>query len=140
VTLGLLRSAWFVVTVLLLGVMASGVDAAVGNPATAPVTIRGSTATSDAPAGDDGASIVLRGSTPPPSPPTAGYVCPPGYTDVPDLGCVSPDEGSYADQLDYDWDWLPYDLRNRHRTFRPRRRTFAGFAHRVVHNGRMGRR
>ena len=138
-TVGSRRGVWFVITMLLLGVTASGADAAVGNP-TAPVAIRGSTARSAAPPGEDSASIVLRGSTPPPSPPAASYVCPPGYTNVSDLGCVLPDEASYADQSDYGWDWQPYDFSNHHRIFRPHRRAFGGVAHRFVHDGRTGRR
>ena len=135
-----LRIAWpGAVALLLLGVTASAVDAAVGGPAV-PITIRGSTAGSDVPSGDDGPSIVLRGSTPPPSPPRTIYVCPPGYATVSDVGCVLPDEASYADQSDYGWDWLPYDFSNRHGTFRPHRRAFGGVAHRFVHNGRTGRR
>jgi hypothetical protein len=135
-----LRSTWpGVVVLLLLGFTASVVDAAVRNP-TAPVTIRGSTASSDAPTGDDGAAIVLRGSTPPPSAPTTSYGCPPGYTNVSDVGCVLPDEAGYADQSDYGWDWLPYDFSSRHRIFRPHRPAFRSIAHGFAHSGKMGRR
>jgi hypothetical protein len=140
VTVGSLRGAWLVVTILLLGVMASGADAAVGHPATAPIMIGGSTAGSDMPSGEDGASIVLRGSTPPPPPPTTSYVCPPGDTYASNVGCGLPDEASYADQSDYGWDWQPYDFSNRHRIFRPHRRAFHSIAHGFVRSGRIGRR
>ena len=132
------RNGCSVVALFLLGLMASRAEAVTGN-SSSPVTLRGTTAAT-APDEDNGSTIVLRGSTPPPSPPTASYVCLPGDANLSDLGCVSPDQASYADQSDYDWDWLLYDVSNRHRTFRPRRRAFGGGAHRFVHNGKIGRR
>jgi hypothetical protein len=98
-----------VAAILLLVTLASGADAATGS-ARAPVTIRGTGATAG-PSENDGSTIVLRGSTPPPSPP-AFYPCPPGYADVTGVGCLTPNDGNYADQSDDDWDWWPYDFGN----------------------------
>lgn len=123
---------------MLLGLSASAAEAAGASPSR-PVTIRGTTAAA-APSDGDGSTIVLRGSTPPPSPPAAVYVCPPGYADIAGAGCVPPDNGSYADQSDYDGDWLPYDFGNGRRAFRPRRHVFVRSMHGVAHSSGSGRR
>jgi hypothetical protein len=67
---------------------------------------------------------VLRGTTPPVTPPAPVYACPPGYTIEAGAGCVAAGYGSEPEY--YDWYW-PYDFA-RHRPLRPHRRAMTGFA------------
>jgi hypothetical protein len=125
----------------LLGLVAAAIEPAAAASASPPVTLRGTGTTSAVPAGGngapDGSSIVLRGTTPPPTPSFAGFPCAPGYTYDPDTGCIVSGDGSgYASGPDYgDWWYWPYDFGGR-RTFRPHRHMARGFARpRIANRG-----
>ena len=110
------------IALALLGFAAGGAAPAIADPA-APVTIRGNNGPTAAEVADR-SSIVLRGTTPPVTPPAPVYACPPGYTIEPGTGCIAAGYGSEPEY--YDWYW-PYDFA-RHRPLRPHRRAMTGFA------------
>ena len=115
---------------VLLGLLAAALEPAAAASSSSPVTLRG-TGPSAAPANSSGSSdrssIVLRGSTPPPTPSFAGFPCPPGYTYDPDTGCIVSGGGSgYSSEPEYDWWYWPNDYRRR--PFRPHRHAATGFA------------
>src|SRR5437016_14593174 len=76
---------------VLLGLLAAALEPAAAASSSSPATLRG-TGTSAAPANSSGSSdrssIVLRGSTQPPTPSVADFPCPPGYTCHPYTGCI----------------------------------------------------
>ena len=109
-------------TLTLLGMVAAAAGPVAADPA-APVTIRGNNGPTAAEVADR-SSIVLRGTTPPVTPPAPVYACPPGYTIELDTGCVAAGYGSEPEY--YDWYW-PYDFA-RHRPLRPHRRAMTGLA------------
>src|SRR5438067_10538054 len=113
---------------VLLGLVAASIEPAAATSSSPPITLRGTATNFAAPADGNGASddasIVLRGS---PTPPFAGFPCPPGYTYDPDTGCIVSGEGSgYSAEPGYDWWYWPNDYRRR--PFLPHRRAAAGFA------------
>src|SRR5215471_19620801 len=123
----------FLFAAALLGFVAATIEPAAAESLSPPVTLRGTGTTSAAPADGngapdgDGSFIVLRGSTPPPTPSFAGFPCPPGYTYDPDTGCIVSGEGSgYTTEPDYDWWYSPYDFGGQRR-FRPHRQAARGF-------------
>jgi len=135
----------FLFAAALLGFVAATIEPAAAESSSPPVTLRGTGTTSAAPADGngapdgDGSFIVLRGSTPPPTPSFAGFPCPPGYTYDPDTGCIVSGEGSgYAFGPDYgDWWYWPYDYGRR--PSRPHRHSARGFSQRRFANGGFAR-
>jgi hypothetical protein len=125
------RATTFLFAAALLGVAGMRIEPAAAASSSPPATLRGTGTTPTASANDngasDGASIVLRGSTPPPTPSFAGFPCPPGYTYDPDTGCIVAGDGSSYGAEPYDWWYWPYDFGHR-RPFRPRRHAALGFA------------
>jgi hypothetical protein len=134
----------FMRAALVLGLIAAAIEPAAAASSSPPVTLRGTATSSAAPTdgngASDGSSIVLRGTTSPPTPSFAGFPCPPGYTYDPDTGCIVSGDGSgYASAPDYgdDWYW-PYDF-GRRRPFRPHRHDLRGFPRPRIANGGFAR-
>jgi|GraSoiStandDraft_5_1057265.scaffolds.fasta_scaffold146178_2 hypothetical protein len=138
------RGRTLFMVLMLAGLVAATAGSAAAASSSPPVTLRGTATRSAAPAdgygASDGASIVLRGTTPPPTPSFAGFPCPPGYTYDPDTGCIVSGDGSgYASGTDYgdDWYW-PNDF-GRRRPFRPHRHDARGFPRPRIGNGGFAR-
>src|SRR5438270_13752486 len=94
---------------VLLGLLAAALESAAAASSSSPVTLRGmgpSAARANSSGSPDRSSIVLRGSTPPPTPSFAGVPCPPGYDYDPDTGCIVSGGGSaYSSEPEYvGWD------------------------------------
>ena len=124
---------------VLLGLVAASIEPAAATSSSPPITLRGTATNSAAPADGNGASndasIVLRGS-PTPTPPFAGFPCPPGYTYDPDTGCIVSGEGSgYSAEPGYGWWYWPYDFGGR----RPHRHKAPGFSRPRFASGRFAR-
>jgi hypothetical protein len=116
---GRLFSQWWLAAVATAGLVASG---SITAAAQTPTVLRGSNST-EAFSGTTGGPVVLRGTTPPPSPATAASVepapCAPGYVLDPSAGCVAASGAFEA----YD-----YDLFYGYPLLEPRRRLRRHFA------------